>query len=88
MAVPDPPPTITRAAQTQGYSHIAGVLIHGILLLSIIIATTLMGLERAINGDAVVGLFGAVAATTAGTTAYRSGVRSGDASRIAERNGD
>ena len=61
--------------------QVIGLVVHGVLLMAIIVGTTIMGLERAINGDAVVGLFGAVAATTAGTTAYRAGVRSGDSSR-------
>lgn len=65
-----------------GHTHnIIGILVHGVILLSIVVAAVVLGVERVINGDAIVGLLGAVAATTAGTTAYRAGTRSGDVTR-------
>jgi hypothetical protein len=59
---------------TQGL----GLIIHGVLLLSIVVAVVILTGSGRINGDAAVGLLGAVAATTAGTTAYRAGTRSSD----------
>lgn len=64
------------------------IAVQAILLLSIVVSSTILGLKGVMSGDAIVGVYGLVATATASTTAYRVGAHRAAFRRTDVTNGD
>ena len=74
--------TPIKTGRTRGHVNASlqlwSLLMHGMLVALVIVATFVLAYQKILTADAVLGIFGSVVGFSGGAAAYRVGVRTGD----------